>query len=604
MINTVLLLLLSHSSSFTYEEWSRCNMATLTVTDDYSFKGRNSGYHTWTIKDANTIRQMLGATNKQQFVSKPFEMMNLKWQLEVYPNGHRKEHKGYVCVYLTPLEMPPDLQSITLSMSIRCNDTIAGHSNKYQYLKTKSESKLHWGFGAKNVPLSFWKRTSKSKESTDASLSITVSINIQSLNRMDSTNFNLIHRQNQAKQLQDHQTANHTKFEWNLKNMEIEWFKRSRNGQQFISPIFANQWQLSCYPNGCNHKYAGKMSLYLLWLNPPHFVESVRCKIAFQCPESGATWNATKVHSFEHGASFGISDFVALSSIIDSESLTISVDIAVVDLTYFSVDTLEDQEIRDPVQIAHILTADIQRDQFQRTYQDLVVLEHDERIKMLSDNVQRISESMKVLTESVQMIHGVINGMHLVNGTKSTKNGFHKTVDLQTLLEVNRVMTRTKGQDSKEAKDEMSSLKERVETLERELATQYKPRIQSLWNGLQRVNVDMKEQDMNESDDLRKRVEKLEENMNRIMNESKVHDSEMNAVRQWMNNVVKLPQYLDLFVQHGFDDLKVIQALTMNDLEEMGIEKRGHRIRIVQAIASLKVVGAQQRQKRSVEDLP
>ena len=582
-------------------------MATLDVTDDYSFKGRNSDYHTWTIKDANTIHQMLGATNKQQFVSKPFEMMNLKWQLEVYPNGHRKEHKGYVCVYLTLLEMPCDLQSITLSMSIRCNDTIAGHSNKYQYLKTKNESKLHWGFGAKNVPLSFWKRTSKSNESADASMSITVSINIQSLNRMNSTDFNLIHSQNQINQLPAQQTANDTKFEWNLENMEIEWFKRSRNGQQFISPIFANQWQLSCYPNGCNHKYAGKMSLYLLWLNPPPFVKSVRCKIMFHCPEGEATWNSTKLHSFEHGASFGISDFLPLSSIIDSESLTISVDIAVVDLTYFgaeTVDNLEDLEIRDPVQIAHILTADIQRDQFQRTYQGLVVLEHDERIKMLSDNVQRISESMKGLTESVQIIHGVITGIHLVNGTtKSTKNGFHKKVDLQTILDLNRMMNDTKGQDTK---DEMSSLKQRVETLERELATQYKPRIQSLWNGLQRVNVDMKEQDMNESDDLRKRVEKLEENMNRIMNEGKGHNSEMNAVRQWMNNVVKLPQYLDLFVQHGFDDMKVIQALTMNDLQEMGIEKRGHRIRIVQAIATLKVTNAQQAHvyKTNVDDLP
>ena len=129
-------------------------------------------------------------------------------------------------------------------------------------------------------------------------------------------------------------------------------------------------------------------------------------------------------------------------------------------------------------------------------------------------------------------------------------------------------------------------MEQRVETIERELATQYEPRIQSLLSGLQRVNVDMKEQDMNESDDLRKRVERLKENMNRIMNESEGHDSEMNAVRQWMNNVVKLPQYLDLFAQ------------------EMGIEKRGHRMRLVQAIATLKITSAQQGQTRTGDDLP
>ena len=70
------------------------------------------------------------------------------------------------------------------------------------------------------------------------------------------------------------------------------------------------------------------------------------------------------------------------------------------------------------------------------------------------------------------------------------------------------------------------------------------------------------------------------------------------AMRRWMNTEVKLPQYLDLFIANGYDDLSVIQDLSIMDLEEMGIEKKGHRMRIVKAISNLKAaVGT--KQKRS-----
>merc|ERR1712062_579963 len=69
--------------------------------------------------------------------------------------------------------------------------------------------------------------------------------------------------------------------------------------------------------------------------------------------------------------------------------------------------------------------------------------------------------------------------------------------------------------------------------------------------------------------------------------EPKLETNELAAVSRWMVNEVKLPQYMDLFVDNGFEDLSVIQALTMNDLIEMGIEKKGHRIKITQCISRM-----------------
>ena len=41
-------------------------------------------------------------------------------------------------------------------------------------------------------------------------------------------------------------------------------------------------------------------------------------------------------------------------------------------------------------------------------------------------------------------------------------------------------------------------------------------------------------------------------------------------------------------MKNGFENLSVIQQLGVNDLEEMEIEKKGHRLQIVLAIAKMK----------------
>ena len=58
-------------------------------------------------------------------------------------------------------------------------------------------------------------------------------------------------------------------------------------------------------------------------------------------------------------------------------------------------------------------------------------------------------------------------------------------------------------------------------------------------------------------------------------------------ISDWMVNVVKLPQYLDVFIENGYEEASVIQTLTPCDLHEMGIDKKGHQIKILQTIENL-----------------
>jgi len=90
------------------------------------------------------------------------------------------------------------------------------------------------------------------------------------------------------------------------------------------------------------------------------------------------------------------------------------------------------------------------------------------------------------------------------------------------------------------------------------------------------------------SDDLRKRVMKVEKQMAALaqrLNETvggiDGNDSSKQEVQEWLKEKVKLPQYFQVFVQQGFDDLDSIKDVTKDDLNAMGIDKVGHQRKIL-----------------------
>lgn len=60
-----------------------------------------------------------------------------------------------------------------------------------------------------------------------------------------------------------------------------------------------------------------------------------------------------------------------------------------------------------------------------------------------------------------------------------------------------------------------------------------------------------------------------------------------NEIYLWLKNTVKLDIYFDVFIQNGIDDMDILSSLRMNDLINIGIDKLGHRIKIMKCIASL-----------------
>jgi len=58
-------------------------------------------------------------------------------------------------------------------------------------------------------------------------------------------------------------------------------------------------------------------------------------------------------------------------------------------------------------------------------------------------------------------------------------------------------------------------------------------------------------------------------------------------VASWFRDTLRLPQYIDLFESEGFDELETLADLTDSDLKELGINKMGHRKKILKAVKML-----------------
>ena len=68
-------------------------------------------------------------------------------------------------------------------------------------------------------------------------------------------------------------------------------------------------------------------------------------------------------------------------------------------------------------------------------------------------------------------------------------------------------------------------------------------------------------------------------------------EEEKERIKQWFHDEVQLfddnEKYFDLFIQNGFDKISTIQRIQKSDLEEIGIDKLGHRNAILYAIDKL-----------------
>ena len=63
------------------------------------------------------------------------------------------------------------------------------------------------------------------------------------------------------------------------------------------------------------------------------------------------------------------------------------------------------------------------------------------------------------------------------------------------------------------------------------------------------------------------------------------------AYKKWFDEILKLPQYYEKFIEEGYDDISYLYEFDINngeqELQEIGIKKKPHRRRILKEIEKL-----------------
>eukprot|EP01083_Nonionella_stella_P171651 586730_1 len=101
-------------------------------------------------------------------------------------------------------------------------------------------------------------------------------------------------------------------------------------------------------------------------------------------------------------------------------------------------------------------------------------------------------------------------------------------------------------------------------------------------NSEQKTNVDEK------YDNVMKEIQSMRAEMNAVPHHTNDISAGQQELKQWLEYDVGLPQYYNVFVENGIDDLTTAALLTMEPIKAMGIEKIGHQMKILNMVIKLK----------------
>eukprot|EP01083_Nonionella_stella_P071902 193462_1 len=124
-----------------------------------------------------------------------------------------------------------------------------------------------------------------------------------------------------------------------------------------------------------------------------------------------------------------------------------------------------------------------------------------------------------------------------------------------------------------------------------ELQTNMHARLQAIENRLQTIELEMNSEQKtntdNRYDNVMKEIQAIRSQMNTVSHHANINP-EQQKLKQWLESDVRLPQYYNVFVENGIEDLTTAALLTMETLKAMGIDKIGHQMKVLNMVIKLK----------------
>ena len=239
----------------------------------------------------------------------------------------------------------------------------------------------------------------------------------------------------------------------------------------------------------------------------------------------------------------GYNEFMSLSSIQSLESLTFGVEIEMVNISYFEQNKEHKNMVHDPMRIAL-----------------LMMTQRIEEIHALKAHQQPIGDEISAFNEKLK-------GMEQFEQSQTTQNKENEAKFNK--LQIDRM------NDMDTMNKKFQSLMDKLERIELRLTVSAKK---------QNDVIERMEEYQRKNDE---EMAKMKEEMERLSlmdgyddDEDNKEQSEEEKVRAWMEETVKLGQYAQVLIDNGFDEMESLMDITMEELEEMGVDKMGHRKKI------------------------
>eukprot|EP01084_Bolivina_argentea_P164979 286730_1 len=409
-------------------------------------------------------------------------------------------------------------------------------------------------------------------------------------------------------------------YQWMITAELLEQMRVAENGQEFISDEFTIDgltWCITAYPNGDSPDYIGDFSVYLNPLKFPKEWKSIIMDCTVYCHElqTGDGYTGSLSGDTESICVFDENTcrfeelekmkFKQMSIVVRLRYLQIVSNIS--DEVIYSYDVpcptrKHCIEWKIPVHSMTISSF------ISKVYYGIWVLQIAPRVKELDENIS-VAIRFCATPKNVACIHFVwkfkINELNVQKRCKAVKLSFDSSetalmgsgimfeqlqglncitlhVDITILEMLNEYDTDIFLHHIQQQK--LKLIERRLYNIEEKLSVlDYKNGFPMFFH--QQRNVE----DSNAN--VLNKIEYIERFLMNIEDCKYSCESgeQIKSVKIWLENVVGLPQYYLTLIENGFDDFESIRDINSNDLIEIGIDKLGHRKKIMKYASNLNI---------------
>ena len=497
----------------------------------------DSGSYTWNV-DEITLQQMKDSKNKRQFSSPTFDIAGLTWCLQAYPNGNAKEKEGSFELFVKSIHMPSDWDHIECCIKSECNESLSRYLTYRPYKKGESR-----GWPKKTMLFSEVK--------TLNSISFTIQIFVH----------RIVLKQDNRVFYERDIVASHQSAVWNIDNTVLVKLKSAHTGKTFYSEIYGGMY---CFYLQRKEEH---FAFYLRLCALPKGRRKVDLSWAAELNAKGddfekiytRSWSKELTINGSGDNNYGNHYFLPIDDLMKSDQLIFSINITAKD-EQKAIDhwnqLAQRQDNDDEKNENNILNVHNADDNEQSEERFLLM---KARIDSLESAMESVSSSIKAMSTKLNQNNKQSIALQ-EQAAKATQSKFDQMQSHITSIDskLKEVQKRTDGKFRRQSESNQS---QSVEIL-------------AMMNQLKEEMAALKEAQNQGDEELKEETEEMK-------------------LKKWMEEEVKLPQYFDLLKENGFEDLDGVQDLTDNDLREMGIEKMGHRRKIIKFVSKLKATNTE-----------